>query len=183
MQQKGTFRLVALAVPLAVLAIGTAGCSDDGGTDPDDEPTASMEAVVDGEPWAANQALDEPIASYSGEGTLLQLFATEVDGEGTTRRITIHVLSYESPGEYALAGSESEGFGHFIIEGDPDRENILYGTTADHDGTIMIEELDAADGWIEGTFEFVGVDEGTGETVTVTGGRFSGGIEQVPGPT
>lgn len=183
MQENGTLRRLALAVPLAVLVIGTGGCSDDGGTDPDEEPTASIEALVDGEPWAANQALEEPIANYSGEGMLLQLFGVEVDAAGTTRRIAFQIFRYESTGEYALAGSGSDGFGSFVVEGDPDLGNVIYGTTADHVGTITIDDLDAEARWIEGTFEFVGVDEDTGETVTVTGGRFSGGIERTESPS
>jgi hypothetical protein len=151
------------AVTCAALAL--AACSNDGGTDPDDDDfiDGTLTASVDGVGFTANL---RATAVYSGNALTIDASQTTATG---SKLIDLSVVNVTGPGTFTVTTAGCSAVYGEIVNSIATSwgANSFQGT-----GTVVITHLTSTH--VMGTFSFVALPllSGTGQR-TVTNGTFS----------
>ena len=103
---------------------------------------------------------------YKDDRTSMELFVQSVDKPGR------YPLSFDTTND--IGGTpNSKSFGFYVINGkmlnDPDYNYI---TTSTKTGYVNFTKVDTTNQLLAGTFEFDAIDNPSGKTIKITGGRF-----------
>ena len=141
-----------------------AACSD-GPTGSNDLP---FQAQIDGQAFVATNT----DFSVSNGGGRLLISGIRAVGTGQ-RQVSVQLDNWNGPGTYALGAPASGALG-FVTDRDAS-DNLLgnWETTAAAPGQVVVTSFDATGHTIKGTFSFE-VRSNTGQTLSVTQGRFMG---------
>ena len=153
---------------LFVLLAG-AGCQKDA---PDAGlPPATREGkntfgcLVDGQPFGPKPPLGinsrrrEPLEASTYRTHLL----VSARGDGG---VDIALHNALQPGTYPIGEMRTARFGRYAFGSDE------YSTNVVHTGTVTLTRIDTVAKVVAGTFQFTAINHHTGQTVTLTGGRF-----------
>jgi len=136
---------------------------DDDNDNDNDNAAGSITAIVDGSPFSAS-------GNFAGANFVSDVFnitGLQADGES----IVITIDEFDGVGTYDLEFSMSTIAGAAYV---PETGANAFLSVADGgSGTLVVTEFDLVNNTTSGTFNFVGVESVTGDTVNVSEGVFT----------
>ena len=144
---------------LIIFAVASCKKNDDvnGGTN---GTAGSMSGKVDGKDWSATTAVEARLS-----GASLQIAGTGKDGQ-----VNVTFFSYTGPKTYTIGGSPANMYTQAIFT-TVTLPPVSYSATGGvGSGTVTI--ANDTNGYIEGTFSFIGKIDVNGKSISLTEGKF-----------